>query len=56
MLPLVHWPSLEIPIIETERRAGVRPTCSIFGQKEQWIELSSTAGQAGGREYGESMG
>ncbi len=31
-LPLTHWPSLEIHVTETDRRAQVRPICSILEQ------------------------
>ncbi len=38
-LTLILWPSQEIIIIGTEKRAKVRPTCSIFEQYEPWTEL-----------------
>ncbi len=47
-LPLLQWFSVKIYIIETQRRAQDRPTCSIFEQKESWTEpqvLRSTHGQ-----------
>jgi hypothetical protein len=37
-LPIIRWPSLQIHIIEKEKRAQVRPTCLIFEQVEPWKE------------------
>jgi hypothetical protein len=37
-LPLNRWPSLEIHILGTKRRAQDRPTCSIFEQQVPWTE------------------
>ena len=42
---LPHWFSLKIHVTETERRAQIRPTCSILNNRSQ-LNLRPTTGQA----------